>query len=241
MKKFSIVLILCLLATATTFAQYKPEAGSVTTEIQFNPFNQNGQNFSVDGLKLRYFFNENNALRATIGFGVYNNKFTQKDDNSSSEYKTRQGNFKLNLGYEYHIDIAPRLSAYVGLQTGFNIKNAKTTGKYESNGTKSEVEIKGGALSEDDVNDPSNIDPSSLMNAGFEYNLGAFAGIDFYMYKGLYCGAEFGLDMNTFSSKKPSIKVKQGTTVNEEKPNIKRNTLDVAFKAIPTIRLGWRF
>ena len=78
MKKLLLATAVCLLASANSFAQYKPEAGTVTTEIQFNPFNQDNENFSIDGLKLRYFFNEKHALRLNLGFGVGSNKYSNE-------------------------------------------------------------------------------------------------------------------------------------------------------------------
>ena len=233
MKKLLLATAVCLLASANSFAQYKPEAGTVTTEIQFNPFNQGNENFSIDGLKLRYFFNEKHALRLNLGFGVSSNKFSDEgvlndgnDTKWNSDLKSKTGNFTLGVGYECHIDIAPRLSVYVGGETGFTITTAKTTVKGETGSSET---------------DPlAGLSPTGA----FTYNLKALTGFDFYMYKGLYCGAEFSLGLQTSKYKNLKLEGKiDGTDIDKDKfkDDSKRTGLNLAFKAVPAIRLGWKF
>ena len=55
MKKLLFILVVVLIVSNNVSAQQKPEKGSFGTEIQFNPFDQNGKTFQLDGLKFRYF------------------------------------------------------------------------------------------------------------------------------------------------------------------------------------------
>ncbi|WP_297929463.1 outer membrane beta-barrel protein [uncultured Coprobacter sp.] len=253
MKKLLLATAVCLLASANSFAQYKPEAGTVTTEIQFNPFNQDNENFSIDGLKLRYFFNEKHALRLNLGFGVNSNKFSNEgvlDDADktswSKDIKSKQGNFNLGVGYEYHIDIAPRLSVYVGGETGFLLENAKTTFNTKTGNVETDLTFK------NLYTDASTFDPDLNNNplAGctpsgkFSFYLKALTGFDFYMYKGLYCGTEFWLGLQTSNYKKLGLEGKiDGTDIDKDeyKNDSKKTDLELLFNVVPSIRLGWRF
>lgn len=94
-----------------------------------------------------------------------------------------------------------------------------------------------------------NFDPTDPFNGisptgAFTYNLQALTGFDFYMYKGLYCGAEFGLQFRTTKYKNLGIEGKvAGTDIKSEdfEDTAKRTSLSLAFKAVPAIRLGWKF
>lgn len=250
MKKLLLATVVCLLASANSFAQYKPEAGTITTEVQFNPFNQNNENFSIDGLKLRYFFNEKHALRLNLGFGVNSNKFTDEgvinDTEWNTDLKSKTGNFTLGVGYEYHIDVAPRLSVYLGGETGFTVTNAKTTVYGETGNSETDVTFKNYYNSNVGSFDPDYTNPLAGLNptGAFSFNLKLLTGFDFYMYKGLYCGTEFGLGLQTSKFKNVEIEGKvAGTDIDKKayEDKSKRTSVNVAFSAIPAIRLGWRF
>ncbi|MFR0835540.1 MAG: outer membrane beta-barrel protein [Barnesiella sp.] len=243
MKKLMLVLVVCLFASTYSFAQYQPEEGTVTTELKFAPFKTDKNTFAVDGLRLRYFLNEKHALRLDLDLGYRNGKLsdetTDETPNTKEEGKWNTFNFGLNLGYEYHINIAPRLSVYVGGAAGFGIVSAKTKYTIEtinsSTTNKSEIEISGVAV--DDIENPDNI----LGRSATTFNVKAFTGLDFYVYKGLYVGTEFSFGLNSISYGK----LKTTTTIDnkkeEVKSNFKESYLNLLFEATPEIRLGWRF
>lgn len=81
MKKLFIAAI-ALVACVSAKAQetYAPEAGEISTEIQFNPFSDDFGTFKLDQLKLRYMFSDKDAIRFGIGFGVDNHKVTPDPD-----------------------------------------------------------------------------------------------------------------------------------------------------------------
>ena len=105
MKKLVFILFATLLMAGNLFAQNKPTKGSWSTEVQINPFDQDGETFSLDGLKVRYFFSDKDAVRLKVGIKSINSKYTNDEfdeDTESSyneEYKYKMGNFNIAFGY----------------------------------------------------------------------------------------------------------------------------------------------
>ena len=134
MKKLLFILVVVLIVSNNVSAQQKPEKGSFGTEIQFNPFDQNGKTFQLDGLKFRYFISDRDAIRLKFGINSTQNKFTDSDSQEENdiktsyknEFKSTTGDFNLDLGYERHYDLAKRLNAYVGGSIGFKKHFAST-------------------------------------------------------------------------------------------------------------------
>ena len=85
----------------------------------------------------------------------------------------------------------------------------------------------------------------------FAFGAGVFTGVDFYITKGLYVGAELGINFATAKAKNYDFKqqwldydavnnvysVKNQTTTVEN--NIKATSLK--FEVEPALRLGWKF
>ena len=82
-------------------------------------------------------------------------------------------------------------------------------------------------------------------------NKSIFTGLDFYLYKGLYIGAELGLNINShkvlereekkLTSSYNSLDRKTKTEETEVKYEDELRTTSVRFKVEPAIRLGWTF
>lgn len=183
MKNLTLILtVVALIAvSSTSLAQIKPEAGSFGTEVQFNPFDQKGHTFQLDGLKFRYFITKNDALRLKLGFGMNSAKFTDEDEKEvpltgttgsslgtgkykyKDEYSSKSGDFSFELGYERHFDIAKRLNLYVGGALGISkhfvstdIEGSATTyrnGNKASSNSYSGKITNGGFSSIDDIDD----------------------------------------------------------------------------------------
>ena len=119
MKKFNLILAVLALFTASgaVVAQTRPGKGSFGTEVQFNPFDQNGKTFQLDGLKFRYFLTDNDALRLKVGFGFDSEKY-KPDDGEDDFVKGKAADLSVDLGYERHFNVAKRLDLYVGAQIG---------------------------------------------------------------------------------------------------------------------------
>ena len=128
--------------------------GSLTTELQFNPFSNDFKTFKMGELKLRYFLDDENAVRVSVGFGMDNQTVTNTTDfdnrvynpnnyrisSEESEVTTKSIAAKIKIGYERHIDLLDRLSVYVGGEVGYEAnfysgeKNVNTNSQsYSSN------------------------------------------------------------------------------------------------------------
>ncbi len=270
MKKLLFALVVVLMVSGTVSAQQKPKKGSFGTEVQFNPFDQDGKTFQLDGLKFRYFISDKDAIRLKFGINSMNDKFTDSDSDENedtkiktsynNEYKYTTGDFSLDLGYERHFDIAKRLNAYVGGSIGFKkhfastkieAYNEKIDGSTTTS-TKFSGEIKNGAILPSSNND-DNWNEENLLKGVNDYatsgvKFAIFTGLDFYVYKGLYVGTEFGLSLATVSSKKAKYTGKltekgQETTITEYdgKMTEKFRQTDIKTYIEPVLRLGWTF
>lgn len=270
MKKFLFLVAATLLVASYSHAQYLPEKGAISTEVQFNPFDQDGKMFKLDGLKVRYFFTDNDAFRMKIGFGLKHDSFSVTDDSDKPEdgstapyysyenaYKSTSGNVDFSLGYERHFSISKRLGAYVGASVGFNrhfastdIDMTTTHHYYDNRRWRSEVtsldeaKISNGTFTEI----PEDVEADELPGkvddrAYWEVKAALFAGADFYVYKGLYVGTEFGLGLS--SSKLSKMKYK--TNLSDESDNVEFETNDnsrstkLGVYIEPVLRLGWTF
>ena len=87
MKKLLFILVVVLIISNNVSAQQKPEKSSFGTEIQFNPFDQNGKTFQLDGLKFRYFISDRDAIRLKFGINSTQNKFTDSDSQEENDIK----------------------------------------------------------------------------------------------------------------------------------------------------------
>lgn len=262
------VAIAATLCSSSALAQKVelPKAGSFGTEVQFNPFDQNGEQFKLDGLKLRYFISNKDALRLKIGLGINSSEnagqITEPNDKDAANYdfqkalynyacdnqsdKSKSGSFSLDLGYERHFYQKGRLDLYAGAQIGIGF------GWANRNEITPMYKIKDGAT---DLNLASSYtfyteekETTGGNDAYFAVGASVFTGLDFYVYKGLYIGTELGLYINHKSFKdteiteidnNPSATTKNAK-VTTTKTNLNNNT-SVKFNVEPTIRLGWTF
>lgn len=236
MKKFNLILAALALFTASgaVVAQTRPGKGSFGTEVQFNPFDQNGKTFQLDGLKFRYFLTDNDALRLKVGFGFDSEKY-KPDDGEDDFVKGKAADLSVDLGYERHFNVAKRLDLYVGAQIGIYKHFASAKSEWtEDNGNGQmetiETEYKNYIPGEgnDDYSD----------RAYFGVAASVFTGLDFYIYKGLYIGTELGLYIKSHKTNKAELKVSGMET--QEMNDSERYT-SCKFDIEPTLRLGWTF
>lgn len=223
-----------------------PEAGNFSVELQFNPFSNDFETFGLDDMKFqgRYFFGNQDAVRFGLGFGVN----TEKTNNPDAEgiaadvySKNRVGNFAIDLGYERHFYQSGRIDLYAGLGLGFALKSTCDT----QNDVYTEYTKEG--------DDYQVLHETKHYNNGSfnEFNVNVFTGIDFYVYRGLFVGAELGLKVGfkTF----PGEYSKGGYVTNEqtgethwsdsyESPKGDKTTsFNLATFVKPALRLGWTF
>jgi len=206
------------LATMTISAQneeqkdYLPD-GIYTVEWRFNPFDYESKPTNMAQLNGRLFLNDKSAVRAGIGFGLNNDKdetAVNKDsrassasnydiENTNTTTKNQEMSLKLAIGYEYHFASTGCLDFYAGAEAGYlgrfysatkNV-NSMTTNVTTAGNTVIKTQSVG---TEDYEYTKSNADRTKFNEDNFFGTV--FTGIDFYVYKKLYVGAELGL---TFS------------------------------------------
>lgn len=259
MKKVTLILsfLMMTLVVSNINAQDKPEKGSFGTEIQFNPFDQDGKTFSLEGLKLRYFLTDKDVLRLKLRLSGASNKFSldekvNENVTNTSDFKTRTGLWGLNVGYERHFAVAHRVSVYVGGELGFSHHFAHTNISSGNDGDKSiEGIISNGAITklEDDGKPESDDNLLNKVNdrAYFGFNAAAIAGLDFYVYKGLYLGAELGFKIESRNSLDMKYQYHHNignggqSNIQEFKSNDSARETSFGFYVDPVIRLGWTF
>ena len=227
MKKILFALIAFFAISARTTAQESgnmlPDKGSIGVELFTSEVKKNGKFNPIDGIKLRYFVTNKDVIRLDLGFNVSRDKY--KEDDYTMKY--RQGNFRMDFGYERHFNIHKRLDLYVGGEFGFR-KDFSHYNDDEDDGDYYAPKY----ISWDDDDFDDDFDDEDLFEdledeyrnmPGTSIRLGAFAGLDFYIWKGLYVGAEFEFGM---TNKK----------IEDEKLHF---TTGGFFK--PTFRIGYTF
>lgn len=219
MKKFIFIAAALLAGVCAANAQeYKPDAMSFSTELNYNPGGQTGR-FSLPeyGIKGRLFLTDRFAVKLNLGFTVDSEKtitYTEETDNSvtKSEATTSSTTFSLMPGVEYHFGDFKRVSPYVGASIGFNAGRTRET------------------------------DPNELVRKPtFGFGINLETGVDVYICEGLYAGAELGLGYGlTKTGRGVTISNNGGTEVQTKGSSEKLNN-SFGFFATPSIRIGWFF
>ena len=219
MKKILMVAVMAVAAVSAN-AQYTPAKGDFSTQVTFRPFGSanSGDDSTIKlneaGVVGRYMLSDKDAVRAKLNFG-WNSTSNETPDGKS--YKEGSSTlFGIALGYERHFSVNDRLDLYAGGEAAW-----KTYGTY-----KEEVALDGS------ITEYSNTD------GGYnEIGVAAFTGINFYVYKKLFVGAEIGLSF-AHKSYKDYEERGNGTTITKEN-NKSENSL--GFYAEPSLSLGWTF
>jgi hypothetical protein len=294
MKKVLVFILIMSGFAVLAQAQYKPEKGNFTTELQFSLFNINAKvdyddevtdistgPFSMPGLRFRYFFSEKLALRATLGFDFGHDKVVKNLDETIDNYyyykdittgeytaKNRYNTFSIAPGLEYHFGKWERMSLYVGGELFLGVTTSKSTieeklmtlryempyyygDEYvfiETIETEKSIEAKNCKRGYDGYGN------KYVQNAPLSFGVNALFGMDFYIYKGLYMGAEFGLGYtyNTYLKGSYTENSTIITTPNGGMPDIEEKSIDqkaedkitsgnFSVRYNPMIRLGWKF
>lgn len=197
-------------------AQYAPQKGDFATEIGFAPFHSkgnDGKTFKLnEGMfKVRYFLTDKDALRLKLGVGIDNSSddntetnFTsypnESESTTTTETNSKKTEFKFALGYERHFKTIKRLDIYAGAEFGYSTtsysgdKSTYTVSKnYQNNGDDKSL---ASVTTTNSMQDYSDRNPEGQKSVN-EFFGAVFAGADFYIYKGLYLGAELGLKFSS--------------------------------------------
>ncbi len=240
-KAIALVVVMSVAANAYAEESYAPESGNFSLEMQFNPFSGDDV-FTLPELKARWFISDKGALRIGLGFGVGTHKSTSDPEKDEVWSKTQKGNFSINLGYEHTVYSYKRVNLYAGAGLAFELNREKETNQKEY------------TTGYDTAGNPiTKIVSSTEHNTGDSYNAfyaKAFTGIDFFVYKGLYIGAELGLKIGVKNfvstyTKGGEVTDNNGNTTwddsYESPKGPKSNDFDLKLYAEPSFRLGWQF
>lgn len=233
MKKFLLAAAIVSVAFVGANAEdYAPAKGDFGVEVGFNPFD--GQNFNLNDyqIKGRWFMTGKDALVFQIGIDGVNNKNVKTKidgDNTiidkdayTSWYK---GAFNIDLGYERHFYNYKRVDLYAGGRIGFGTTFAGEKANQDANNSVQYI----------------NYTTTGNTQASNDLRLAVFTGLDFYVYKGLYVGAELGLNMVDHLYVGTKRKVSNEGKTKEYKTEKGGHNFDINTFVTPTFRLGWTF
>ena len=238
MKK--IILAVALMAAVSTSAvaenNYKPEAGSFATELNYQFGGKDNGAFELPdqdnyGIKLRYFLSDEMVVRLNLGLGTSSNKTTtynslyedpadpSKVTGETEDYNTTKSTtFSIMPGFEYHFNKFDRISPYVGAELGIRIASTKTINEIEK--PESRIETKA---------------------PGFGFRINAITGVDVSIVKGLYMGVELGLGYDMMNYKRGTTTTETATETTEKDGTSSRRESSFEFSATPSLRIGWVF
>ena len=172
MKKL-MILVSAVALSGTMFAQKAGSDNPFSLEGAMN-VSKEGVSWAAPNLRMRYFIQDNLALRLTLGRDAVSNTSTVTSTSydstgnattTTSEVTTKNSIMNLGLAAEYHLAGTDRMSPY--FTAGFNVGN------------------------------DTNTDIST-----FGLNLGA--GIDYYVAENIYVGLELGFNYNSADGTKTS-------------------------------------
>lgn len=238
-----------MLATLGSFAQstkvdstndFKPNAKSLTTELNVNPFNgQVNLNNSLNQIKFRYFISRTVALR--IGFNIsridsvnnLNNPYgTNSFFNNDEKKSTTAG---VNLGIEKHFLGTKRLSPYIGAD--LSVTN-KSSGENLSNSQSSTTVSNAWVYSYYSNN---TLITQTQQNAYTRYGINLFTGFDFYIARHFFFGYEFNYSISKTNWKEVSVITTPSAGSNPSNSSTKNTNLTFGPSLINGIRLGYSF
>ena len=229
----------CIGANAQEKTYFAPEQGDFGVEVRFNPFGESNFTLNDYELKGRYFVTDKDALVLQFGINGVNKKSVGVKEADNGDYilnddawnKYYYGTFNIDLGYERHFFNYKRIDLYAVARIGYGHSFAGQTIQADAN---NKVSFTNFCLNGDDEDDVKAVASNNLRFA-------VFTGIDFYVYKGLYLGAEIGLGLEDRFGVARKTKFTSNGTVTEHKSEVGGHDFEISTYVTPTFRLGWTF
>lgn len=219
MKKL-LFLTTLVLTSLTTFAQGSNDKlpdGIMSLEWRYNPFDYEGKPVNMAQFYGRLFLNNKSVVRLGVGVGFDRDKqegsWNKNTSSVNANYydiehmdsikESNELTLKLSVGYEYHFANTGRLDFYAGAEGGFLGKFC--SGSYAKSVNNTNVTVLLGNKNTVNNADYTNIDYTKMTPDNKVNEMGLFAtvftGVDFFVYRGLYLGAELGITFNTGKKK----------------------------------------
>jgi hypothetical protein len=275
MKKLLFIVGLAL--TSLTVSAQEQEvglpAGLFTLEWKFNPFDYESKPVKVAQLNARMFLNDKSAVRLGVGVGFNrdDDEYSELDRISAKDSISKITNnaltLRFSLGYEYHFANTGRLDFYGGIEGGYLGRFYSAT--KDLSATRTEVETTSTITYYDywkTEYNKRNSEGDKLNENGVFGSI--FTGVDYYIYKKLYIGAELGVTFNMgkksngnytevkgqrqtigttvvsesaskYSSETGIYTATDGTTT--QRPVIETKGTYTKVYIEPSIRIGWMF
>ena len=229
MKKLFLTLSVLFAFASLVNAQFKPTSG-FSAEVNFRPLSANP--IQINDLRGRMFLNEKMAIRLGLSVNSLSTTTNVAGAALTDPIEVTVNKcfvFGLTPGFELHLGDFEKLSPYVGAEFGIGMKSASTTITNVGNVQSNKVVCEG---IWGDLTNPA------YTQVGF--NL--LTGVDYYIYKGLFMGAEVGFGFTSTSFKEVNVSTTvaaTSVTTTQTTPGAKASNFGVNFNS--AIRLGWSF
>jgi hypothetical protein len=177
----ALIASLTLLAPAAWSEDVTPEAAAGSKAVLFT-----FQGLSViealaynGGVGFKYYLFDPFALRASLQFGVANEAIP--GPTGGTDGNKNAWDIGLSAGAEYHL-LKTRVSPYVGGSLGF-----------VSTSTENKTPVAAGVTATTIKNSVAGEDINGVYKGGFNFNISALAGVEFFLIKELSLSAEYRL------------------------------------------------
>ena len=181
----------------------------------------------VPNLNIRYFFNDNNALRVGLAYQYSSilREIKEVVGDGVGTVEKLNNLFAFNIGFEKHFR-KNKVSPYLGAELQFGM------GKDEEYGSRT-----------DSVIFIADYNYSVKKPIG-QFGVHVFSGVDFYVFDNLYIGTELGILFSRIYNKTGEFKITDESSLTDPEiitsiPSVKTKTFGVA--NVGMIKVGWRF
>ena len=227
MKKLLILLGAVAISGSVMAQKPSSDDSNYSLEGMINYDGTNGINWNAPNLRMRYFVNDNIAVRLTLGMestSSTTNVYEAAPGTGTGTIDESDMGWSLGLGAEYHLSGTDKLSPYFSAGLSF--------GGMSYNG---EAMNSDGADYMDGVSGSTNSSSSTL-------GIGLGAGMDYYVADNIYLGVEMGFGWNSNSDKGGSTSYTVGgveTTIDTPAGG-SDSSMDIGGASLG-FRIGWRF
>ena len=235
--------------------EFKPGTGSVSTELNINPFKgELSLNNSLNQIKFRYFASPGLAWRFGFNVGSTDSTFSSKQiygpNSGTADLDGSQKSFTIaaNFGFEKHFKGTKRLSPYVGVDFGIADRSSSVETTQGSVTTKSKnvwYETVPYVYYSPSTGYQVSTARVATGHGYTSFGVNLITGFDFYMARNFFIGYEFNFGLNAKKYKTPEITVTGQTPTTPGNSNIefetKNRTTSIGTNLMNGIRIGYVF